>query len=338
MGECPLCMLVAEVEGGGELIHLTSHWTVNARRGDQRPAIVAQVVPHVTRWAELPEPAQVELGAVIARVEAALSGEPSVARVYVESYNETGDGHVHVHLVPRFIGESPIGPDLRRRAGAPEDFDVSRVLGRLRPPAVADPVAPMTRRLHDLAFLSVNGKWHPYTTLKQSMAAGRLRALRQHFDPGEAYVTGWLLLEAVLLAAGAAALHRTHAGRISFAVVSGLLVWRAFDIFLYQASILLKDSRSPLLSYSRSLLLAGFNLIELGMITASVMLASDSVGEALTQGARMTAFQGDFGGQGPWVSVFRMAMLCIALTVAVGGIGLPLGKLGETFHSTKDST
>jgi diadenosine tetraphosphate (Ap4A) HIT family hydrolase len=76
-----------------------------------RPRLVLQSIKHATSFSELTEEDYLLLGEAIKEVERAAKTNPNVEKIYLESYNETG-GHIHIHLTPRMVGETKVGPSM----------------------------------------------------------------------------------------------------------------------------------------------------------------------------------------------------------------------------------
>lgn len=102
-----------QLEQDSQLIQLHEDWTINAFQGDLvRPRYVLQSRRHVLSISELSDHELRSMADTISRVIEVLESEPQVERVYLETYNETAPGHLHIHLTPRFSGESHVGPQL----------------------------------------------------------------------------------------------------------------------------------------------------------------------------------------------------------------------------------
>jgi diadenosine tetraphosphate (Ap4A) HIT family hydrolase len=334
---CELCELVSSLRKHGHVIDVGQHWTANVRQSGDRPAIVLQVKEHRDGLHVL-EPAEAEeLGRVVTKTASVLMAQPGVERVYSQSFNETQGGHVHFHLIPRFAGETALGPDLGH-AEPPAGFDVEAALRSLTlvPPSgmFAAHVQSFLKWFRQLRVRSVDR--HPYAVLRRAVADERfLRPLGRLADPGELYVLLNLLVGLVLASLVALSMRGEPSPARSVLVIALVapLLLRAMDIAAYQLGILLTDQKTPLQGYGRSLLLAMLNLVELGVITAGSLCALGlRPGEAVRQGARISTFQSDFDLGGAWMDVLAGMMMGAAFLVAICGVGLALGKLGETFY------
>jgi diadenosine tetraphosphate (Ap4A) HIT family hydrolase len=111
--ECQLCALVERLDSESKLVKLNEFWTINEFQGDlQRPRYVLQVIAHKCSLTELSIEESVHLTHALSQSIRLLESQEKVERVYVESYNETLPGHLHIHLTPRFHGEELVGPEL----------------------------------------------------------------------------------------------------------------------------------------------------------------------------------------------------------------------------------
>lgn len=103
-------------------------WTANVRQSSERPAIVLQVREHRRGLETLTPEEASEMGLAIHKVAQALMEQPGVDHVYAQSFNETAGGHVHAHLIPKFQGESAVGPLLARAPNIPTAFAIAAAL------------------------------------------------------------------------------------------------------------------------------------------------------------------------------------------------------------------
>lgn len=111
--DCDACAIAPQLASEGRLYPLGEHWTVNARLHHQRPALIVAVRNHRRSILDLTGDEMTSLGMALRAASAELWACAGVGRVYVNLWNETGDGHVHFHVVPRFASESElIGPRL----------------------------------------------------------------------------------------------------------------------------------------------------------------------------------------------------------------------------------
>ena len=128
---CPLCQLVTDLGAEGEIAALRPGFTLNRFQGESdRPRLVLQPARHVTRFADLTDDEARNLGLSIRDAAAAVEAHRGVERCYVQSFNETPPGHLHVHLVPRFTDDpQPHGPQLSDDtvpdSATPLDLDVA---------------------------------------------------------------------------------------------------------------------------------------------------------------------------------------------------------------------
>ncbi len=316
----------------------TSRWTANCRQAAGRPAVVLQVVEHRDGLESLSAAEATELGQLLQRVAAAMASQRGVARVYVQSFNETAGGHAHVHVVPRFHREDAIGPNLAADVVVPNGFTLAPVLAALTPPSQAR--APFTSRVRRLIRgwqqWSIGGRpRHPYRGLQAAMVSTNWgRRLSRVADAAEAYVLLALTVECIaFLLATLVGGTSSWLGWAIGAPIAVVLTLRGLDIAFNQLAILLKEEPSALVSYGRSFLLALGNLVELGLITATTLLVLGfPVGDAVRQGLRVTTFQNDLGDGGWAETCVLTAGMATAIIVAVGGLGVVIGKLAETFH------
>lgn len=114
--KCSLCLLVLKLENQARLIRLNDFWTINEFQGALlRPRYVIQSRNHKESISELDSKELSAFSKALVNSIKVLESRPGVVRVYIESYNETAPGHLHIHLTPRFEGEGNIGPQLEDR-------------------------------------------------------------------------------------------------------------------------------------------------------------------------------------------------------------------------------
>lgn len=295
---CALGRLTDAPRRSGSLVTLSEHFTVNAFQGDStRPRFVLQIQRHVTSYADLTDAERRELGRALSLLSQVVEREPGVERVYSLSFNETEPGHLHWHLLPRFVDEpGPYGPALADLVEPRTDFDVERVLSALRAVDTSDVAAGRLEALAhgsaavasdaNLLVAPPDSRRRRRTVLDSPLTDAARRALEvwnrrvsayrpfrklahRRRDSGELYVVANLVLLFVMLAAVCVV------PLPSFLVVaiSVIAVYRAVDIAAYALTIVLMTRRSHLRSVARSILLFTLNLLELTLI-AAILLAS----------------------------------------------------------------
>lgn len=115
--KCSLCLLVLRLENQARLIRLNDFWTINEFQGALlRPRYVIQSRNHKESISELDSEELTALSEALVNSIKVLESRPGVVRVYIESYNETAPGHLHIHLTPRFEEEENIGPRLEDKS------------------------------------------------------------------------------------------------------------------------------------------------------------------------------------------------------------------------------
>ena len=321
---CSVCELAIDLESTGSLIHLNGEWSANVRVDPNlRPAIVLQARQHATSWEDLSHAALSSLGQAIAQVSRGLSSDV-VDRVYVMSFNETGDGHIHLHVVPRFSNEALLGPSLQAQASPPEGFDIGAALRRAGAASTAAPAGALARDLRVVCKVW-NAKFSAYRLarwLKKRMPESR-------WDAAEIYVLAWLIALAAIFAA-------TSSGRDPAWVAMAVVAYRLLDICLYALALLLKTEKSPLSSYGRSLVLALLNLGEV-MFGVGAVVASQHVRpiESFDTGWHIALMQAQLAPKLGWVPNMILGMgTFAALLTLVGVLALVIGKIGDSFYST----
>lgn len=122
--KCSLCLLVLRLDNQARLIRLNDFWTINEFQGSLlRPRYVIQSRNHKESISELESKELAALNTALVDSIKVLESQPGVVRVYIESYNETAPGHLHIHLTPRFEEEENIGPQLEDRNIAQWDWN-----------------------------------------------------------------------------------------------------------------------------------------------------------------------------------------------------------------------
>lgn len=320
--QCVCCAIAEDLDARGALFGAGPLWTCNARVGHERPALVIQTRAHREHLSDLSPDERCQLGDVLATASAALAESGPVERVYTLLFNEGRPGHVHYHVVPRFVGEQEIGPGLPDRVPDGVSLDavaaaaiVEARLGhsRIEPSAIVRTV----RRAADLW----NRRVSPYRWS---------RPVRQ-LDAGETYVLSWLAVWIVALA-GASLL---PSGSAMVVLAGALAIVRGLDMALYEVGILLKMEQSPLRSVPRGLVLRVLTLVEIWLAGTTALLAHDGAPQGLSAALhsfRAVLLQPEFSQPGTLPDIVVSASLCISLLVLTGGISMLIGKVAETFH------
>jgi diadenosine tetraphosphate (Ap4A) HIT family hydrolase len=329
---CDLCVLAARLDARGELHRVGTDWFLNRYQGDgTRPRFVLQAQRHVTGLEKLDANELGSLGRTLGRAIGVIKREPGVERVYVISYNETAPGHTHLHLVPRFTGESDVGPQLSDDVAAP-GFDVSRVLKRVAPlhsvKALDSPLVMGSRAL--LGFW--NRRLSAYVPLRRLAK----RYPRMLSDAGESYVGFWLgLLWAGVLGDVLSGLTsgEAHPSPWVAAPLAVLAFYRLIDMAVYILNILLTTYQSSLISVARSLLLFLLNLVELTAIGYLLLIASDvPLADAFPLALSLTTSLGGVDQALPPLAIASVvAVNVVTLAIFALGVAMLVGKIGDSF-------
>jgi diadenosine tetraphosphate (Ap4A) HIT family hydrolase len=328
------------------------HFTANAFQGESvRPRYVLQIRRHVTTYGDLTATERQELGGALSALCAAVEQEPGVDRVYVLSFNETGPGHLHWHVVPRFSAETgPYGPSLPDLEQRPADVDDERALETLlaltveptdetvsaagatavpaaaSEPSAASAAAPRPRPPRPVldspltdAVRSGLEMWNKH------LSAYRLfhRFAGPHGDAGERYVLANLAVQVVLL------------GLVCLvplpwwltAPVCAIAVYRGVDVVVYALTIVLMTRRSTLRSVARSMVLFTLNLAELALIAAIVLVGLDGHAAA----ALWALGVAEPAGTGVWPAIVLRAQALASFTVLSLALATILSKISDSF-------
>ena len=207
-------------------------------------------------------------------------------------------------------------------------------------PPKADEAGVLTKHVRSLAEEISN--LSPYEWLNNKWTTGNYPPLLKKIgDPAEVYVLAWLTLE-VSLVIFLAGCKPAHDSPISYAILA-IATYRVVNLASYQLKILLTDTKSRLQGLARSFFLALLNLAELGLATTIVVYAFgvSVIPDGLTEGLLVSTFQNDLTidemGSG-WIAFVLALLMGAALLVAVGSLGLVIGKLAETFVTGGDGS
>lgn len=330
---CEICDLQAELRTQELVVDLGPHWAMNVYQGPgRRPRWVIQAARHVTSISKLNDGELASLGRAVGyAVREIEKSDDQIERVYVLSMNETEPGHPHVHLIPRFKGEVP-NPAL-----LPDDIETDpneRVASVLRR------IARQKERVtHGRGFVAHareaidfwNRRVSPYALFSKLE-----RKKREHaFDAGERYVLSWLAALAALLGASVllAVQPLTAPWQTVFAfLISVFAVFRLIDIAVYCFGILLTTHKSALQSVARSLILFLLNLLEIALVTGILLINSGNpVFEALLTATGVVTASGSQYEMNQLGSILLILPTVVTLEVFALGIGMIVGKVGETF-------
>lgn len=327
---CDLGRIVRTLADKNEVAVPLPGFTLNRFEGElQRPRYVLQTDRHVVSLTELTDAERADLGRALAVCVQAIQGLPGVEKVYIESYNETPPGHVHIHLIPRFSNDAEhLGPNLPATADIPEGFRPSDVLAALANPAGQGRESWRDSPLTDAVRSVLNfwNKWLSPYPLVGKFARWRLSRTGQRVDAGEFYVLGWFFLLLSMCALSAA----FALPQMVMVLLAVLATYRWVDLSVFVANILLTTNPSILQSLARSLVLFTVNVVELLLIGFLWQRgAGGGRGAALNQ----------ILGVGPEAADSPLFMdICakaieISLVLVVGlAIAMVIGKIGNTFH------
>ena len=324
---CELCDLVSELDQKGELIELDELWTINEFQGDlHRPRYVLQIKQHKTSFSELTASEQGNFSEVLSKVVGVLERERNVERVYVESFNETPPGHLHIHLTPRFTEEENLGPNLQDNEFP--DWNKQVVWNQLQAISDAEEVPFVTSSAR-----AITGFWKrflsPYRLLARNGSAEKFGP----FDAAELYVGLWLT---ILLSI--TALNLFLELPLWAVVVVGLVgLYRTLDIGTFVFSMMLSTRHTSLVGLSRSLILMLTNLIEISL-ASGLMLTMAGIKSSTAFLAGLSLF-GTWGfSTNSWTvapySMFFISGITFFIT-GVLAIAIVINKIGDRFSSRR---
>lgn len=323
--ECELCDLVSGLQGKQQLLSLNDHWTLNVFQGQSnRPRFVIQGKRHVVSFVELSSAERSAMGDALALATAAIESEPEVAKVYVQSFNETAPGHLHIHLVPRFEFDQSMGEDLNDLEATRPEL-LQSVMNRVEEALPKQTTLPFVAR----ASMKLTSAWGRWFSGYQLLA----RSGKKYgpFDAAELYVISWFWLLTLLLAFQMAL--PLHQGVLAaFAVVGS---YRLVDIGTYVFGMLLNNKQTHLVGLSRSLILMLTNLLEASIATALILNAVngpswDQVGSAFSP---MLGFELANSNWGVLSYLGFIAGSAVFFICAVLSLAIVVGKIGERFTS-----
>lgn len=328
MAECTCCNLVAEMAKVGKLHDLSENWTINERVNHERPALVIQTRRHVEALGQLNSNEANELGEILKFAVGRVEKLPKVEQCYVLYFNEGNPGHVHLHLVPRFAGETEMANQLPDRliSGITTEFDllareiskelslhhsessqlVRSILWLCQAWAGVD--APRKRRI----------SLYPWV----AHASRRIR----FFDSAEKYVLLWMIVWLSCWLTESIKVGSLHSWS-HFLIAIG--AYRLIDMFLFEVRILLAPT--PLRSIARGLVLRGLNLVEITVGSAVLItaLSNRPTTESLLMGFRIATLQGISSMPGIGIDLIGAFGTSVCLVILVGGIATLLSKTGE---------
>jgi len=328
MAECTCCKLVAGMAEVGKLHDLGEHWTINERVNHERPALVIQTRRHVENLGQLNSNEVNELGEILKVSVGRVEELPRVEQCYVLYFNEGDPGHVHLHLVPRFTGETERANELPDRlvSGVTTEFDLlAQEISKELNHDYSEP-SRLVRSILWLckAWAGVDAPRKRRVSLYPWIAQASRRI--KYFDPAEKYVLLWMFVWISCWLAESIAVGSLH-GWSRFLVAVG--AYRFVDMFLFEVRILLAPT--PLRSIPRGLLLRGLNLVEIA-IGSSVLitaLSSRPSTETLLMGFRIATLQGTNSMPGIGIDIISTMATSVCLVILVGGVAMLLSKTAE---------
>lgn len=331
---CEICELEAKLRKNNRITDLGPHWTINTYEGPgTRPRWVIQSKRHVTSISRLHDGELASLGRSIGHAVREIErADPDVEKVHVASFNETAPGHPHVHLIARFKGETTNPYELnesplRTLSVPPED-----ICARLAPTAerISHGVGIVAGARTGIAF------WNQRLSLYKLFTKVSSKRRSRRFDAGERYVLFWLgTLIAIAIVLGAlntAGLIRAGLTDLASYSLGFIAAYRLVDIAVYSLGILLTTYQSALQSVARSLILFLLNLLEISLITVIFLLASgNEVIDSLVSAAGLVTSSGVGGHVNSEGLALMIPPAAVTLEVFALGIGMIMGKVGETF-------
>ena len=325
MAECTCCKLVAEMAEVGKLHDLGEHWTINERVNHERPALVIQTRRHVENLGELNSNEVNELGEILKVSVGRVKELPKVEQCYVLYFNEGNPGHVHLHLVPRFTGETERANQLPDRlvSGVTTEFDfLAKEISKELNHDYSEP-SRLVRSILWLcqAWAGVDAPRKRRVSLYPWIARASRRI--KYFDPAEKYVLLWMFVWISCWLAESIAVGSLH-GWSRFLVAVG--AYRFVDMFLFEVRIILAPT--PLRSIPRGLLLRGLNLVEIafGSSVLITALSSRPSTETLLMGFRIATLQGANSMPGIGIDIISTMATSVCLVILVGGVAMLLSK------------
>lgn len=323
--KCELCELVAQLKSSGALLELNDHWSVNNFQGESnRPRWVIQSRRHVERFEELTPAERAALGDAIALTTEAVRGVTGAEKVYVQSFNETPPGHIHIHIVPRFDSDQKIGPELED-LGQSEKNSEAAVMAQIAAELPKQTTLPFVARF----FMAITGFWSRKLSLYRLLS--KRGAKIGPFDAAEFYVISWFWFLVLL---------------VSVQLLIPLPVWldalfavfasyRLIDIGTYVFGMLLSNRKTHLMGLSRSLILMITNLLESSL--AATILLNTITGASTTN--LLSSLAPLFGFELVTTSWPPLAFIAYGLAAgvfficAVLALAIVVGKIGERFSS-----
>ena len=325
MAECTCCKLVAEMAEVGKLHDLGEHWTINERVNHERPALVIQTRRHVENLGELNSNEVNELGEILKVSVGRVKELPKVEQCYVLYFNEGDPGPVHLHLVPRFTGETERANQLPDRlvSGVTTEFDfLAKEISKELNLDYSEP-SRLVRSILWLcqAWAGVDAPRKRRVSLYPWIARASRRI--KYFDPAEKYVLLWMFVWISCWLAESIAVGSLH-GWSRFLVAVG--AYRFVDMFLFEVRIILAPT--PLRSIPRGLLLRGLNLVEIafGSSVLITALSSRPSTETLLMGFRIATLQGANSMPGIGIDIISTMATSVCLVILVGGVAMLLSK------------
>jgi diadenosine tetraphosphate (Ap4A) HIT family hydrolase len=324
--ECSLCDLVVDLDSRSELIDINDHWYFNIFQGESiRPRWVIQSKRHVQRFEELNSPERSALGDAIALATSCIEQEPKVEKVYLQSFNETPPGHLHVHLVPRFDFDQGLGSELGQMVKPLPELEQS-VMDGVRQTLPERTTLPFVAR----ASLTLTRSWGRWFSIYRLLS--KLGRRFGPFDAAELYVVSWFwFLTALLVLQMTLPLHQ-----VALVAISVIAAYRLLDIGTYVFGMLLDNKNTRLVGLSRSLILMLTNLLESSIATALILnsLNGTSWKQVGNGFAPMLGFELDTIGwtafsYGGFIAGSAVFFICAILALAI-----VVGKIGERFSSS----
>lgn len=328
MAECTCCKIIAELAEVGKLHDVGEHWTINERVNHERPALVIQTRRHVEHFGQLNSNEVNELGEILKVSVGRVERSPKVEQCYVLYFNEGDPGHVHLHLVPRFIGEAERANQLPDRlvSGVTTEFDL---LAKEISKELNNDYSEPSRLVRSILWLcrawaGVDAPRKRRVSLYPWVARASRRI--KYFDPAEKYVFLWMFVWVSCWLVESIAVGSLH-GWSQFLVAVG--AYRFVDMFLFEVRILLAPT--PLRSIARGLVLRGLNLVELafGSSVLITALSSRPSTETLLMGFRIATLQGTSSMPGIGLDIISAITTSGCLVILVGGMAMLLSKTAE---------
>ena len=328
---CLCCAIATELEANGALFQLGEHWTINARIGHERPALVVQSRVHREGISDLLIPEREDLGRVLSVATGLLEQVPGVERVYTCLWNENSPGHVHFHLIPRFGSDrgAVLGSQLADIKPPEWRGDMDEIAER------TSIIASRVRIERSQSVQLVLGACRTWSRISLYRLFSGIKGGEGRFDGAEKYVFSWLTLWVLLFTICGISSNLRGQVWLLVAPFLGVCSYRILDIFLFEARIILQPTDFK--SIPRGLLLRVLNLVEVMLCIAVLLQVRSGLPPAHSalEGFRAATLQANFSQPGLFADGVLVLGSAVSLTLLAGGVAVLLSKVGEQVREIK---